>query len=175
MATHPSILAWRIPWTEQPCGLCSPWDCKELDRTEVTLHACIMHIHYKCIKFTLLTYTIFFVVFTMLTRLFSYHHYPPPEQFHQSNKKPTLLTLNNLLITNLTNLPSLPLPWEPLICILILCGFLFLALHINRIMQYVCVCVCVCVSVFSIRHFFFSEILSRFIHVVYVSESCFIK
>jgi len=23
MATHSSILAWRIPWTEEPCGLLS--------------------------------------------------------------------------------------------------------------------------------------------------------
>jgi len=34
MATHSSILAWRIPWTEEPGGLCSPWGCKELDRTK---------------------------------------------------------------------------------------------------------------------------------------------
>ena len=34
MATHSSILAWRIPWTEEPGGLYSPWDCKELDKTE---------------------------------------------------------------------------------------------------------------------------------------------
>ena len=26
MATHPSILAWRIPWTEEP-GY-SPWGCR---------------------------------------------------------------------------------------------------------------------------------------------------
>ena len=32
-ATHPSILAWRIPWMEEPDGL-SPWGCKELDMTE---------------------------------------------------------------------------------------------------------------------------------------------
>ena len=25
MATHSSILAWRIPWTEEPGGLYSPW------------------------------------------------------------------------------------------------------------------------------------------------------
>ena len=25
MATHCSILAWRIPWTEQPGGLQSTW------------------------------------------------------------------------------------------------------------------------------------------------------
>ena len=40
MATHSSILAWRIPWTEEPGGL---WlrDRKELDTTEVTENACI--------------------------------------------------------------------------------------------------------------------------------------
>ena len=26
-ATHSSILAWEIPWTEEPDG-CSPWGCK---------------------------------------------------------------------------------------------------------------------------------------------------
>ena len=25
MATHSSVLAWRIPWTEEPGGLYSPW------------------------------------------------------------------------------------------------------------------------------------------------------
>ena len=33
MATHSSILAWRIPWTEEPGG-CSPWGRQELDTTE---------------------------------------------------------------------------------------------------------------------------------------------
>ena len=33
MATHSSILAWRIPWTEDPEGY-SPRDFKELDMTE---------------------------------------------------------------------------------------------------------------------------------------------
>ena len=37
MATHSSILAWRIPWTEKPGRL--QRGCKELDRTEVTEHA----------------------------------------------------------------------------------------------------------------------------------------
>ena len=32
MATHSIILAWRIPWTEEPGGY-SPWDRKELDMT----------------------------------------------------------------------------------------------------------------------------------------------
>ena len=33
MATHSSILAWRIPWTEEPGGY-SPWGHKESDVTE---------------------------------------------------------------------------------------------------------------------------------------------
>ena len=32
MATHSSILAWRIPWTEEPGGY-SPWGHKESDMT----------------------------------------------------------------------------------------------------------------------------------------------
>ena len=39
MATHSSILAWRIPWTEEP-GRLSPQGHKESDMTEVTKHAC---------------------------------------------------------------------------------------------------------------------------------------
>ena len=35
MATHSSILAWRIPWTEES-GAYDPRGCKELDTTEVT-------------------------------------------------------------------------------------------------------------------------------------------
>ena len=33
MATHSSILAWRIPWTEEPVGY-SPRGLKESDTTE---------------------------------------------------------------------------------------------------------------------------------------------
>ena len=33
MATHSRILAWRIPWTEEPGGLQS-MGCKESDMTE---------------------------------------------------------------------------------------------------------------------------------------------
>ena len=38
MATHSSILVWRISWTEEPGGLLSV-GCIELDMTEVTEHA----------------------------------------------------------------------------------------------------------------------------------------
>ena len=37
MAAHSSILAWRIPWTEEPGGLYSMGH-KELDTTEATEH-----------------------------------------------------------------------------------------------------------------------------------------
>ena len=33
MATHSIILAWKIPWTEEPGGY-SPWGHKESDMTE---------------------------------------------------------------------------------------------------------------------------------------------
>ena len=33
MATHSSILAWRIPWTEE-LGWLEPQGCKESDTTE---------------------------------------------------------------------------------------------------------------------------------------------
>ena len=36
MVTHSSILAWRIPWTEEPGWGYSPWGHKELDITEYT-------------------------------------------------------------------------------------------------------------------------------------------
>ena len=38
MAIHSSPLAWKIPWTEEPGRLYSPWDSKELHMTE--------HLHF---------------------------------------------------------------------------------------------------------------------------------
>ena len=35
MAAHSRILAWRIPWIEEPGGL-SPWGLKEFDMAECT-------------------------------------------------------------------------------------------------------------------------------------------
>ena len=34
MATHSSILVWKIPWTEEPGRLYSPWGHKDSDTTE---------------------------------------------------------------------------------------------------------------------------------------------
>ena len=38
MATHCSILARRIPWTEEPGVLGGPWGCKALHTTAATEH-----------------------------------------------------------------------------------------------------------------------------------------
>ena len=42
MATHSSMLAWRIPWIEERGGLYSSWGRKESDTTEQlsTQHSC---------------------------------------------------------------------------------------------------------------------------------------
>ena len=43
MASHSSILAWKIPWTEEPGvggARYSSWDHKELDMTEHTAPGC---------------------------------------------------------------------------------------------------------------------------------------
>ena len=36
MVTQSSVLAWGIPWTEEPGGLYSPWGRRESDPTERT-------------------------------------------------------------------------------------------------------------------------------------------
>ena len=41
MENHSSVLAWKIPWTEEPGGLQSVCH-KELDTTEVTKHTCTL-------------------------------------------------------------------------------------------------------------------------------------
>ena len=61
MATHSSILSWRIPWTEEPGGLQST-DRKESDMTEKLTLSPLNHfaVHLKlihCIS-TILQYKI---------------------------------------------------------------------------------------------------------------------
>ena len=41
MATHSSILAWKIPWTEEPGRRHSPWGRKKSDMTER------LHFHFS--------------------------------------------------------------------------------------------------------------------------------
>ena len=55
MATHSTILAWRIPWTEEPGGLYSQWDCKESDMTErLTLSSKILFFFFFAFRTTYL-------------------------------------------------------------------------------------------------------------------------
>ena len=42
MATHSSILAWRIPWTEEP-GRNTVHRVAESDTTEATWHGTVLH------------------------------------------------------------------------------------------------------------------------------------
>ena len=43
VATHSSILAWEIPWTEEPGGLIIHWVAKESDMTErLSTQACLL-------------------------------------------------------------------------------------------------------------------------------------
>ena len=44
MVTHSCILAWRIPWTEEPEMLQS-WGCKELNMFELLKHIHIYITH----------------------------------------------------------------------------------------------------------------------------------
>ena len=53
MATHSRILAWRIPWTEEPGELRST-DCRvaESDMTEETMHTYTpTHTYLLCSQF----------------------------------------------------------------------------------------------------------------------------
>ena len=51
MATHSSVLAWRIPGTEEPGGLPS-WGHTELDTTDATLQQQQQHDHETALSIT---------------------------------------------------------------------------------------------------------------------------
>ena len=65
LATHSSILAWRIPWTEEPGGL---QGCKESDMTEQ-----LTHTHTPLSKLRLVRPSVFPTIPTLSLRSF-----PPP-------------------------------------------------------------------------------------------------
>ena len=62
MATHSSILAWRIPWMEELGGLQSKGH-KELDMTE--------RLHFTSLHFTLLHFILLATSVSLLPLLFS--------------------------------------------------------------------------------------------------------
>ena len=64
MATHSSILAWIIPWIEEPGGY-TPWGLKESDITEwLTLshtYYCFLYITLFLCSYLFLRYYFFFI------------------------------------------------------------------------------------------------------------------
>ena len=53
MATHSSILAWRIPWAEEPGGQST--GVTEFTTESTGTHACLLHLHnLHCLPFQLL-------------------------------------------------------------------------------------------------------------------------
>ena len=44
MVTHSSILAWEIPWRDEPGRLYISWGCKELDTTKQPTHVNCKHV-----------------------------------------------------------------------------------------------------------------------------------
>ena len=52
MATHSSIVAWKIPRTEEPAGH-SPWGHKESDTTE---RLCLLASQFNCLSAFYLKY-----------------------------------------------------------------------------------------------------------------------
>ena len=54
MATHSSILVWKIPWTEESAGP-NPWGHKESDTTELLTHT---HTHTRvCMRVRVCVHT----------------------------------------------------------------------------------------------------------------------
>ena len=67
MATQSSILAWRIPWTEEPGGY-SPWGCKESDMTE-QLSAAQGNPETRKIVYKTIVYEDYNIVHTVITTI----------------------------------------------------------------------------------------------------------
>ena len=73
MATHYSILAWRIPWTEEP-GRPQSWGPKESDMTE-QLKVCLFQSKPAA------TATYFSIIPTLIFQLFRTHFRQENEAF----------------------------------------------------------------------------------------------
>ena len=79
MATHSSIFACKIPWTEEP-GRLSPWGRKESDTTE--------RIHFTSLHFTSLHFQPEFITLLLLKFLrIPLHTHTQKYQFYYSLKK----------------------------------------------------------------------------------------
>ena len=90
MATHSNILAWEIPWTEEPRGL-HPWGCKRFRHNLVTKQQqiCSFLSDHSTHMYTQYTF-FFFLQFSFLFNLKTYHGHLSdggPYQFVASSLK----------------------------------------------------------------------------------------
>ena len=91
MATHSNILAWEIPWTEEPRGL-HPWGCKRFRHNLVTKQQqiCSFLSDHSTHMYTQYTHFFFFLQFSFLFNLKTYHGHLSdggPYQFIASSLK----------------------------------------------------------------------------------------
>ena len=63
MATHSNILAWRIPWTEEPGGH-NPWGHKESDLTKW-----LIHFHQPCTRVSVSPHPCQYLLFSFLKKI----------------------------------------------------------------------------------------------------------
>ena len=68
MATHSSILAWKISWTEEPSRLYSLQDRKESNTSEQQMHTIILHTYMHTCMYIILLQELPTVVTTICTR-----------------------------------------------------------------------------------------------------------
>ena len=102
MATHSSILAWRIPWTEEPSGLQSMGITKSQTRLrDLPFHTDQRLLSYSvftpaCPKRSQLSFTLFFTICYFHCLFFhSYHLFTK----HPSSTLPSDLTHSSVLLT----------------------------------------------------------------------------
>ena len=87
MTTHSSILAWRIPWTEE-LGSSNTQDHEELNTTEVTQHACNRnHYHHCCYCFAVFFFTIIITI-PLPCLNFVYFHWLKQDLQHRGIQTP---------------------------------------------------------------------------------------
>ena len=88
-AAHSSILAWEIPWTEEPGRLWPPWRHKESDTTEHT-HT---HIHTHVTSIFIILETL---VYQIILRNWNKTFQTAKTTTNNNNKNTTLPKLNGL-------------------------------------------------------------------------------
>ena len=70
MANHSSILAWNIPWTEEPGGLHSPWGHKVSDMTDpLSMHTLIRKVGFGMFMYVMKFFSLELLPFRKMTQI----------------------------------------------------------------------------------------------------------